>query len=315
MTSSALAVKAALTVSLMISFCGLAGSPAAAADAPAAVAPAAAAGSTTAAPPSGSFGRQTERADLVNRQVLRVCADPANMPFSNDKGEGFENKIADIVAQELKVPVEYTYFPMATGFIKKTLFAKACDVVIGYAQGDDLVLNTNAYYRSTYALVYRKGQGLDGLESLEDPRLQGKRVGLIAGTPPSVLLARAGLMQNAKFYKLVVDRRYASPPEEMVGDIRSGEVAAGVIWGPLGGYYAKHGGEELVVVPLMHEQTTGSTRLAYRISMGVRAGEDDWKRQLNTIIAKHQGDIDKVLLDFGVPIIDEQDKPITQARK
>ena len=97
-----------------------------------------------------------QRIDLVNRTALRVCADPANMPFSNDKGEGFENKIAEIVAAELKVPVEYTWFPQATGFIRQTLFAKRCDVVIGYAQGDELVLNTNHYYRSTYALVYRE---------------------------------------------------------------------------------------------------------------------------------------------------------------
>ena len=105
-----------------------------------------------------------QRVDLVNRTALRVCADPANMPFSNDKGEGFENKIAEIVAAELKIPVEYTWFPQATGFIRQTLFAKRCDVVIGYAQGDELVLNTNPYYRSTYALVYRDGTGLDGVD-------------------------------------------------------------------------------------------------------------------------------------------------------
>lgn len=253
-----------------------------------------------------------DKADLVNRQVLRVCADPANMPFSNDKGEGFENKIADIVASELKVPVEYTYFPMATGFIRKTLFAKACDIVIGYAQGDELVLNTNAYYRSSYALVYRKGQGLDGITSLADPRLQGKRLGIIAGTPPANLMAKNGLMALAKPYSLMVDRRFYSPNEEMMADIRKGEIAGGVLWGPNAGYFAKHGGEELTVVPLL-EGGTGSSRLSYRISMGVRAGDDDWKRQLNTIIAKRQGDIDKVLLEYGVPLLDEQDKQITAA--
>ena len=115
-----------------------------------------------------------QRIDLVNRTALRVCADPANMPFSNDKGEGFENKIAEIVAAELKIPVEYTWFPQATGFIRQTLFAKRCDVVIGYAQGDELVLNTNHYYRSTYALVYRERTGLDGVDSLADPRLEGQ---------------------------------------------------------------------------------------------------------------------------------------------
>ena len=116
------------------------------------------------------------------------------MPFSNDKGEGFENKIAEIVAAELKIPVEYTWFPQATGFIRQTLFAKRCDVVMGYAQGDELVLNTNHYYRSTYALVYRAGTGLDGVDSLADPRLKDKRIGVVAGTPPGSIMARLGLI-------------------------------------------------------------------------------------------------------------------------
>ena len=138
---------------------------------------------------------QAQRVDLVDRTALRVCADPANLPFSNDKGEGFENKIADIVAGELKLPVEYTWFPQATGFIRQTLFAKRCDVVMGYAQGDDLVLNTNHYYRSTYALVHRKDGALDGISGLSDPRLQGKHIGVIAGTPPATSMAQLGLIQ------------------------------------------------------------------------------------------------------------------------
>src|SRR5262245_22426957 len=156
------------------------------------------------------------RIDLVNRLSLRVCADPANMPFSNDKGEGFENKIAEIVAAELKVPVEYCWFPQATGFIRNTLFAKRCDVVMGYAQGDELVLNTNAYYRSAYTLVYRKGAGLDGVDHLADPRLKDKRIGLIAGTPPTEIMLRLGLMERAKPYPLMVDRRFESPAERMI---------------------------------------------------------------------------------------------------
>jgi quinoprotein dehydrogenase-associated probable ABC transporter substrate-binding protein len=254
------------------------------------------------------------RVDLVNRQVLRVCSDPGNMPFSNDKGEGFENKVANIVADELKIPVEYTYFPMATGFIRKTLFSKACDVVIGYAQGDELVLNTNAYYRTSYALVYPKGKGLDGVHSLADPKLQGKRLGIIAGTPPANIMAKQGLMALAKPYHLVVDRRFESPGEDMINDIRKGEIAGGILWGPIAGYYAKHGGEELTVVPLIDEGT-GSSRLIYRISMGVRNGEDDWKRQLNAVIGKRQSDINKVLLEFGVPLLDEQNQRIVAATK
>jgi len=252
------------------------------------------------------------RSDLVNRLSLRVCADPANMPFSNEKGEGFENKIAEIVAAELKVPVEYVWFPQATGFIRQTLFAKRCDVVMGYAQGDELVLNTNAYYRSAYTLVYRKGTGLDGVDHLADERLKDKRIGLIAGTPPTSIMLSLGLIGRAKPYPLMVDRRYDSPAERMIADIRSGEIDAGVLWGPIAGYFAGNGGEQLVVLPLLKE--TIGPRLAYRITFGVRPGEDDWKRELNAIIAKLQGKLDAVLLQYGVPLLDEQDHPITQPR-
>ena len=254
-----------------------------------------------------------QRADLVNRTALRVCADPANMPFSNDKNEGFENKIAEIVAAELKVQVEYTWFPQATGFIRQTLFAKRCDVVIGYAQGDELVLNTNHYYRSTYALLYRAGTGLDGVVSLADPRLKDRRIGVIAGTPPGSIMAQLGLIQRAKPYPLMVDRRYDSPGERMINDIRSGDIDAGVLWGPIAGYFAAKGGDKLLVVPLLKE--TGTPRMAYRITFGVRNLEDDWKHQLNAVIAKRQSDIDALLLQFGVPLLDEQSNLITQPRR
>ena len=254
-----------------------------------------------------------QRTDLVNRTALRVCADPANMPFSNDKNEGFENKIAEIVAAELKVQVEYTWFPQATGFIRQTLFAKRCDVVIGYAQGDELVLNTNHYYRSTYALLYRAGTGLDGVVSLADPRLKDRRIGVIAGTPPGSIMAQLGLIQRAKPYPLMVDRRYDLPGERMINDIRSGDIDAGVLWGPIAGYFAAKGGDKLLVVPLLKE--TGTPRMAYRITFGVRNLEDDWKHQLNAVIAKRQSDIDALLLQFGVPLLDEQSNLITQPRQ
>jgi quinoprotein dehydrogenase-associated probable ABC transporter substrate-binding protein len=266
-------------------------------------------GATLAVPAHAAEGH---RSDLVNRLSLRVCADPANMPFSNEKGEGFENKIAEIVAAELKVPIEYIWFPQATGFIRQTLFAKRCDVVMGYAQGDELVLNTNAYYRSVYALVYRKGAGLDGVDRLADPRLKDKRLGVIAGTPPSTTMAALGLMGHAKGYPLFVDRRYEAPAERMMADIRSGEIDAGILWGPMAGYFAANDGEKLEVVPLLKE--TVGPRMAYRITFGVRQQEDDWKRELNALIAKLQGKFDAVLLQYGVPILDEQNNLIAKPR-
>lgn len=234
------------------------------------------------------------------------------MPFSNDKEEGFENKIAEIIGSELQLPVTYTWFPQAMGFIRQTLFAKRCDVVIGYAQGDELVLNTNHYYRSTYVLVYSKGNGLDGVDTLGDPRLKGLHIGIIAGTPPSSAMVQLGLMGNARPYPLMVDRRYESPPELMIADIRSGEIGAGVLWGPIAGYFAARGGEKLAVVPLLKEGD--GARMAYRITLGVRNLEDEWKRKLNDVIAKRQGDIDAILLQFGVPLLDEHANLITEPR-
>jgi quinoprotein dehydrogenase-associated probable ABC transporter substrate-binding protein len=252
------------------------------------------------------------RSDLVNREVLRICADPANLPFSNDKKEGFENKIANIIGEELKVPVEYTWFPQVTGFIRNTLGAKRCDLVIGTGQGDETLLNTNAIYSSAYALLYKPNSGLDGVDSLFDPRLKGKHIGVVAGTPPSNLIAKAGLMGLAKPFHLVVDRRYDSPAEDMVKDIRSGELAAGVLWGPIAGYFATKGGEKLTVVPLLKDAKTD--RLVFRITMGVRQGDDLWKRQLNDIIRKRQGDIDRAILEFGVPLLDDDGQPVTKPR-
>jgi quinoprotein dehydrogenase-associated probable ABC transporter substrate-binding protein len=254
------------------------------------------------------------RYDLANRNILRICADPANMPFSNQKAEGFENKIAGIIGDELGIPVSYTWFPQAVGFARNTLLAKRCDLIIGTGQADDLVLNTNHVYRSAYALVYAKDGPLKGVESIFDPKLKGKRVGVIQGSPPGDLVAKAGLMGDAKPYRMMVDRRYDSPAEEMVKDIRSGDIDAGVLWGPIAGYFADHGdGKPLEVVPLVKDDEKG--KVEFRITMGVRQGEDIWKRQLNDILRKRQGDIDRVLLDYGVPLIDEDGTRITKPRE
>ncbi|MGL4397186.1 MAG: substrate-binding domain-containing protein [Hyphomicrobium sp.] len=252
-----------------------------------------------------AYAADAPKADLVNRKQLRVCADPADIPFSNDKGEGFENKIAQIIGEELKLPVTYTWFPKAVGFIRMTLASKKCDLVIGWGQGDDMVLNTNAIYRSTSALIYKAGTGLDGVDTLADPRLKGKKIGVVQGSPGGNYVAKNGLMGNVHGYPMMIDRRYHNPAETMMNDIRSGEIDVGVHWGPIASYWAARGGDKLVVVPLLKE--TGAGKIAFRITMGVRQGDDAWKRRLNEVIAKRQGDIDKVLLDFGVPLLVDDD--------
>ena len=141
----------------------------------------------------GAAAALAETSDLVDRSQLRVCADPANVPFSNDKMEGFENKIADLLGKDLGVPVSYTWFPQATGFIRNTLGAGACDLVMGVAQGDELVQNSNHYYRSSYVLVTKPDSALTKVESLDDPVLKDKSLGVVAGTPLYRIRKRGGI--------------------------------------------------------------------------------------------------------------------------
>jgi quinoprotein dehydrogenase-associated probable ABC transporter substrate-binding protein len=196
--------------------------------------------------------------------------------------------------------------------VRNTLGAKRCDLVMGYAAGSDPVQNTNPYYRSAWVLVTRQGEGLEGIETLGDPRLKGKRLGVVGGTPPATLLAINGLIGQARPYRLNVDRRHESPSEDMVRDIASGEIDGGILWGPIGGYFAKHAGKPLVVVPLTRHEA--GVPMTFRITFGIRHGETEWKHRLNDFIAAHQGEINRVLLDYGVPLLDEQDHPVSGAQ-
>jgi quinoprotein dehydrogenase-associated probable ABC transporter substrate-binding protein len=249
--------------------------------------------------------------ELVDPKVLRVCADPRNLPFSNEKGEGFENKLAELFADKLQKKLDYVYFPQATGFVRMTLAAHRCDLIMGFPQGDDLVQGTNPYYRTAYALVVKPGSGLDEVSTLDDERLKGKRIGIVAGTPPATNMAINGLMPNAKSYPLMIDTRVDSSAADMIKDLTSGEIDAAILWGPMAGYYAKQANPPLHAAPLVKE--TSGPRLAFRIGMGVRPADQNWKRLLNRLIQENQPAINKVLLDFGVPLLDENDRPIGTA--
>jgi quinoprotein dehydrogenase-associated probable ABC transporter substrate-binding protein len=246
--------------------------------------------------------------ELVDPKVLRVCADPRNMPLSNEKGEGFENKLAELFAEKLQKKLDYMFFPQATGFVRMTLGAHRCDVIMGFPQGDELVQGTNPYYRTAYALVAKPGSGLESVATLGDERLKGKRIGIVAGTPPATNMAVNGLMTHAKPYPLMIDTRIDSSVAAMINDLKAGEIDAAVLWGPMAGYYAKQADPPLHVTPLVKE--TSGPKLAYRIGMGVRAADQNWKRQLNRLIQENQGAINRILLDFGVPLLDENDQPI-----
>jgi quinoprotein dehydrogenase-associated probable ABC transporter substrate-binding protein len=246
--------------------------------------------------------------ELVDPKVFRVCADPNNLPFSNEKGEGFENKVAELMARKLDESTRYTYFPQVIGFVKNTLNALRCDVVIGVAVGDDQLQTTNPYYRTAYSLVFRPSSGLDGVDSLDDPKLKGKHIGVVAGTPPATVMARDGLMALAQSFPLTIDTRVDAPAHTMADEIASGQLDAGVLWGPIAGYYAQRENPRLTVVPLLKE----NERMDFRIAMGVRRSDQDWKRRLNRLIAENQLEFDRILTDYGVPLLDEQGQPTSQ---
>jgi quinoprotein dehydrogenase-associated probable ABC transporter substrate-binding protein len=250
--------------------------------------------------------------ELVDAKVLRVCADPSNLPFSNDKGEGFENKLAELLAAKLHKSIAYTWYPQSTGFVRNTLGARRCDVIPGFPQGDELVQSTNPYYRTAYALVVRADSDLAGVDALGDQRIRDKRIGIVAGTPPATYLSVYGEMAKAKPYPLVVDTRVDSSAQAMMKDLASGEIDAGVLWGPMAGYYAKQATPPMRVTPLMKEpRDPRFPPLTFRMAMGVRATDQNWKRDLNRLIADNQAEINQLLIGFGVPLLDEQGRQIT----
>lgn len=244
--------------------------------------------------------------ELAERGQLRVCADGNNLPFSNRDGEGFENRIAEMMADELDVPVQYVWAPQIMGFVRNTLDLGVCDVMIGVAAGYEQVQNTNAYYRSVYALVVPQGSGLQP-NSLEDPAFAGRRIGVITETPPVVLLRRSGA--SLKTYALQVDTRTVSPVRDAVADVAQGETDGAVLWGPIAGYYAARHDPPLQVIPLTGEPRTA--QLDFRITMGIRRGEPQWKDWINDFIDRRQDDINQVLRDYDVPLLDRRGQLIT----
>jgi quinoprotein dehydrogenase-associated probable ABC transporter substrate-binding protein len=247
--------------------------------------------------------------ELVDPNVFRACGDPRNLPFSNDKGEGFENKLAELFAAKLGKKLSYTYFPQATGFVRMTLGSYRCDIIMGFPQGDDQAQLTVPYYRTTYALVFKPGSGLEDVTTISDPKLKDKRIGVVAKTPPSTNMAMNGLLAHAKSYPLFIDTRADSSAQAMMDDLARGDIDCGILWGPMAGYYARQANPPMTVVPLTKE-TTGP-QMTYRIGMAVRVADQEWKRTLNRLIIENQAEINKLLISYNVPILDEANMPIT----
>jgi len=247
--------------------------------------------------------------ELVDPNVFRACEDPRNMPFSDEKGEGFENKLAEMFAAKLKKKLSFTYFPQATGFVRMTLASFKCDVIIGFPQGDDQAQITIPYYRTTYALITKRGSGLEDVTTIGDPKLKDKRIGVIARTPPSTIMAMNGLLAKAKSYPLFIDTRADSSAQNMIDDLMRGDIDCGILWGPMAGYYAARTDPPLVMVPLVKE--AAPVPMMFRIGMAVRPSDQEWKRTLNKLIQDNQAEINKLLISYNIPILDENNALIT----
>ncbi len=243
-----------------------------------------------------------------NRQALttahlRVCADPNNLPFSNEAEEGLENRVIDLLAEELGKEVRYTWFPQSVGFVRNTLRLRQCDLISGITTTSEKVQNTNPYYQSAYAIVQRASVQ-PPITSMGDERLKSLKLGVVAGTPPADILAANQLLSNLKPYHLVADTRRNAPARNAVMDVASGETDVAFIWGPIAGFFAKESDEPLLVIPLLEEDNR--VRMNYRVSMAVRFNETDWKHTVNAALAKIQPQVDSILQDYGVPLLNDR---------
>ena len=246
---------------------------------------------------------QAQRAEMISRTELRVCADPNNLPYSNEARQGFENRIAEIVGADLELPVTYVWFPQVTGFVRNTLRAHECDLVMGAVSGDGIMDSTNPYYHTGYMMVTRTADGITA-RSVGDPALAGKKFGVIAATPPTDLLVRHHLMDQVRPYALRVDTRISNPPRAMLQDLVDGQIDVALVWGPTAGYAIQQ--EHLPLTAAFIDPEPGAPRLDYRVAMGVRANEPEWRRRINQAIGKHKTEIATVLADYGMPMLDEQ---------
>jgi mxaJ protein len=244
----------------------------------------------------------------VAADELKVCADPNNLPFSNQAQEGFENKIMSVVAAELDVTLAYVWWPQRRGVIIEALDTGLCDILPGVADLTGVLLTYPPYYRSTYAFVVPSGE--PRFESLDDPRLRALRVGVeLVGddgmnTPPAVALAQRGIVSNVRGYSVLGDYADPNPPARIIDAVARGDIHVAIAWGPLAGYFAQREPTPLVVTPIGAEFDTPDLPMAFNISMALRLDEGALRKRVEDALARRKVEIDKILRDFGVPRLD-----------
>jgi quinoprotein dehydrogenase-associated probable ABC transporter substrate-binding protein len=261
-----------------------------------------------------------------SNSVLRVCADPDNLPLSNQRGEGYENKIAEELARDLGRRIEYTYFPQRMGFVRNTLRHRdettkqfKCDVIIGVPKGYELTATTRPYMHSTYALVFAERNGLRNLQTADDlvklPReqLSKLRIGVFARSPGADWLLRNGLIEQAVIYAAQSGDPAENPAHTVEEDLKAGKIDVAIVWGPIAGYLVQRhaSAPSWQSAPFLPDP---QIKFDYEIAMGVRFGEKQWQGELDAWIDAHQGRIDEILSSYRVPLLDASGK-VKQARR
>lgn len=266
-----------------------------------------AAGESLPVEPDTGRGGEARRTEDPN--AFRVCADMDNLPYSNSKQEGFENKIAELIAEDLGKKLEYQFWIDRFGFIRNTLNAHRCDVMIGTVAGNDMMTTTKPYYRSGYAFVYRKDSGMD-IKDYDSPDLKKAVIGLVGMTPPTRPLSDKGLLSNSKPYRLWRDLN--QPPSLLIDDVVKGEIDVAIVWGPIAGYHAKKQSVEMVVVPVPEYEGVNEHGKSYwNIAMGVRKRDNARRDMIQEVLDRRHDDIMKILDDYGiphVPVVEEKKK-------
>lgn len=253
-------------------------------------------------------GRPTPAEAPAAARELRVCADPNNLPFSNDRGEGFENAIAELAAADLGRTVAYTWWPQRRGFARHTLRSGACDVIIGIPSAYELAWPTRPYYRSTYVFVSRRDRAL-AIRSFDDPALRRLRIGLhtigddYANVPPAQALANRSIVDNIVGYSIYGDYSKPHPPSTLIDAVAAGDVDLAVAWGPLAGYFAARQPVPLAIAPVSPEVDLPFLPFVFDIAMGVRRGDEALHAALEDVIARRQAEIDAILERFHVPTV------------
>jgi mxaJ protein len=245
-------------------------------------------------------------AAAAQARELRVCADPNNLPFSNDKGEGFENKIVELIARDLDATVVYTWWAQRRGFVRNTLRAQECDLWPGIASGVEMVTATRPYYRSTYVFVTRSDRHLD-ICSFDDPRLRAVKVGVqmvgndAMNTPPAHALARRGIVDDVRGYTLYGDYSRPNPPAAIVDAVAQGEIDVAVVWGPLAGYFAAKEPVLLTVTPVSAASDGPQSPMVFDIAMAVRKGDTALGHDIDAALDRDREAIDVLLAAYQVP--------------